>query len=159
MKHRFAIFIIGISCLLSACASKTANQPNDAAKAHYGWGLDFARQGDFYQAILDFRMAIRNAPTWAEPYYQLGIAYANERNLDEAISAWEQAIFLNPNKIDAHYNLARAYAVQNERASSIASLQKAIALDKRVIEAAKTESHFDKIRSSPEFQQLLSGFE
>ena len=55
----------------------------------------------------------------------------------------------------AHYNLACAYSLKDEKNLSIESLQKAISLDRRAIEGAKTNSCFDNIRESPEFQYNL----
>ena len=68
----------------------------------------------------------------------------------------KRAIAIDPNHAQAHYNLARAYALKNEKTLSIESLQKAITLDRRAIEASKTNSEFDNIRESSEFQQLIN---
>ena len=76
-----------------------------------------------------------------------------------AIDSYKKAIAIKPNNARAHYNLARAYSLKGEKTLSIESLQKAISLDWIVIEAAKTESDFDNIRESPEFQQLVNSVE
>ena len=89
-------------------------------------------------------------------HYNRGNAYYKQRKYDEAIASYQKAITINPNDADAHYNLARVYALNNEKALSIESLQKAITLDRRAIEASKTNSEFDNIRESSEFQQLIN---
>ena len=47
------------------------------------------------------------------------------------------------------------YSLKNETTQAIGSLQKAFVLDKSVIEESKTESAFDNIRESLEFQHVI----
>ena len=105
-------------------------------------------------------MAIRVSPNWAEPYFHLGIAYGNQEKLDYAIAAWKAATHINPDFAKAHYNLARAYALKNQKDLAIQALQKTVALlDRKAIQAAKTDRAFEKIRESPEFQNLINTVE
>ena len=61
----------------------------------------------------------------------------------------------NPNYAQAHYHLAHIYSLKNEKEQAIEWLQKAIFLDISWIGASKTDSDFDNIRRSSEFQQLI----
>jgi len=85
----------------------------------------------------------------------LGVVYFAQGKLDEAIAEFKTAISLDPNYANAHYDLARAYSLKNEANLAIESLQKAIELDKEYIKKAETESRFDNIRKSLEFQKLI----
>ena len=89
-------------------------------------------------------------------HYNRGNAYYRQGKYKQAIASYQKAISINPDDADAHYNLARVYVLNNEKALSIESLQKAITLDRRAIEASKTNSEFDNIRESSEFQQLIN---
>ena len=80
----------------------------------------------------------------------------NQGRTEEAIVAYKKAIELNPDFAQVHENLACVYSRKNEKALAIEWFQKAIALDKSLIEESKTESAFDNIRQSPEFQQLIN---
>lgn len=95
----------------------------------------------------------------AKAHFNLGGTYYRQGKRDAAIAEWQKAIDINPNLARAHYNLACAYSLKNEKILSIKSLRKVIALDKSTIEAAKTDSDFENIRESPEFQQLINSVE
>ena len=136
-----------------------------AAKSHYNWGLTYAKQGNFEQAVTEFRLAIHYEPRWALPYFNLGATYANWDKLDQAIVAWEHATHLDPDFAKAHYYLALVYCVKAEKVSqqsfpvsyiakSIASLREAIRLDKALFSAAETEPAFEAIRNTPEYQAM-----
>ncbi len=163
-KLRFGglLLIIGLMLCLTACGPKAipysqstdAPEPNDVAVAHYNWGMAYANDGNFGQAIMELSLAIENEPGWVMPFFTLGVVYGNLGELDKAIQAWERATQLDIDFAKAHYNLAVAYSHQAEKGLSIAALREAIRVDKAALSAAKTEPAFDNIRNSPEFQEL-----
>jgi len=85
----------------------------------------------------------------------MGLAYHKQRKYDKAIDGYEMAVSIDSELAYAHYNLACAYSLKNEKTLAIKTLQKAITLNQKYIEMSKTDSDFDNIRSSPEFQQLI----
>ena len=129
-------------------------EPNAVAVAHYNWGMAYANDGNFGQAIMELSLAIENEPGWVMPFFTLGVVYGNLGELDKAIQAWERATQLDADFAKAHYNLAVAYSHKAEKGLSIAALREAIRVDKAALSAAKTEPAFDNIRNSPEFQEL-----
>ena len=141
-------------------------EPNEAARTHFEWGLEYAKAGNLPQALTEFKLAIKHEPRWAIPHYNLGSVYGNRGLLDKAISSWERATQLDTDFAKAHYNLAVAYAVKSENTlgsdgkriyiqRSIVSLQEAIRVDKSTLTAAKMEEAFDRIRDIPEFKILM----
>jgi tetratricopeptide (TPR) repeat protein len=152
---------------LTACGPKAipysqstdAPEPNDVAVAHYNWGMAYAKEGNFGQAIMELSLAIQNEPGWVMPFFTLGVVYGNLGELDKAIQVWERATHLDADFAKAHYNLAVAYSHKAEKGLSIAALREAIRVDKAALSAAKTETAFDNIRNSPEFQELEKGTE
>ena len=159
--------ITGLMLCLTACGPKAipysqstdAPEPNDVAVAHYNWGMTYANDGDFGQAIMELSLAIEHEPGWVMPFFTLGVVYGNLGELDKAIQAWERATQLDADFAKAHYNLAVAYSHKAEKGLSIAALREAIRVDKAALSAAKTEPAFDNIRNSPEFQELQKGTE
>ena len=147
---------------LAACGPKPipysqstdAPQPSEVAVAHYNWGMTYADQGDIGQAITELTLAIQNEPGWVMPFFTLGVIYGNQGELDRAIQAWERATQLDADFAKAHYNLAVAYSHKEEKTLSIASLREAVRVDEAALAAAKTEPAFDRIRNTPEFQEL-----
>ncbi len=156
------ILIIGLMLCFTACGPKAipysqstdAPEPNDVAVAHYNWGMAYANDGNFGQAIMELSLAIENEPGWVMPFFTLGVVYGNLGELDKAIQVWERATQLDADFARAHYNLAVAYSHKAEKGLSIAALREAIRVDKAALSAAKTEPAFNNIRNSPEFQEL-----
>ncbi len=161
------LLIIGLMLCLTACGTKAipysqntdALEPNAVAVAHYNWGMAYANDGNFGQAIMELSLAIKNEPGWVMPFFTLGVVYGNLGELDKAIQAWERATQLDADFAKAHYNLAVAYSHKAEKGLSIAALREAIRVDTAAFSAAKTEPAFDNIRNSPEFQELEKGTE
>lgn len=156
------LLVIGLILCLTACGPKPipysqeigVPEPSEVAVAHYNWGMAYADQGNFGQAIMELTLAIQNEPGWVMPFFTLGVIYGNQGKLDMAIQAWERATQLDADFAKAHYNLAVAYSHKAEKTLSIASLREAIRVDEAALAAAKTEPAFDLIRNTPEFQAL-----
>ena len=156
------ILITGLMLCFTACGPKAipysqstdVPEPNAVAVAHYNWGMAYANDGNFGQAIMELSLAIENEPGWVMPFFTLGVVYGNLGELDKAIQVWERATQLDVDFAKAHYNLAVAYSHKAEKGLSIAALREAIRVDKAALSAAKTEPAFNNIRNSPEFQEL-----
>ena len=158
------LIIAGLMVSLAGCGPKAipysessdASEPNAVARAHYNWGMAYAKDGDFAQAITELGLAIENEPGWVLPFFTLGVVYGNLGELDRAIQSWERATQLDAGFAKAHYNLAVAYCQKAEKTLSIAALREAIRLDSGARTSAETESAFDKIRNTQEFRDLLT---
>ncbi len=70
---------------------------------------------DSARATLEFRNAVRAAPSDAEPYYQLGLAYLGSRDLNGAFNAFTNAKQLNPHHAGAQIKLAELTAASGNR--------------------------------------------
>ncbi|MDE0556399.1 MAG: tetratricopeptide repeat protein [Candidatus Poribacteria bacterium] len=159
------LFGIGMILSLTACGPKpipyshsaAGAEPSEVAVAHYNWGMAYAEQGNFAQAITELTLAIRSEPGWVMPFFTLGVIYGNQGELDRAIQAWERATQLDADFAKAHYNLAVAYSHKAEKTLSIAALREAIRVDESALAAAKTEPAFDLIRNTSEYQELERG--
>ena len=152
--------------------SKNSNtsEPSEAARAHYQWGLDYAKIGKLERAVTEFKIAIQIEPRWAIPYYNLGSVYGNMGELNQAIHAWERATQLDKDFAKAHYNLAVTYAVKADDVhlfptkstfieKTLVHLREAIRTDITAKDAAKMEAAFDNIRELPEYKSLIQSTE
>ena len=162
-KWNVLLLITGLMFYLTGCAPKVipysqsteTPEPSEVAIAHYNWGMESAKNGNFDQAIMELHLAIQNEPGWVMPLFTLGVVYGNQGDLDKAIQVWERATQLDADFAKAHYNLAVAYLHKEEKTRSITSLQKAIEIDKEAIASAKADPAFDSIRNTSEFQDIL----
>lgn len=164
-KWNALLLMTGLMLYLTGCAPKVipysqsteAPEPSEVAIAHYNWGMESAKNGNFDQAIMELHLAIQNEPGWVMPLFTLGVVYGNQGDLDKAIQVWERATQLDADFAKAHYNLAVAYLHKEEKTRSITSLQKAIEIDKEALSAAKVDPAFDNLRNTPEYQELEQG--
>jgi len=161
-RSRILLLIVAVMLCVTGCSVKRipytrnadAPEPSGAAIAHYNWGIQAAQDGNFGQAITELQLAIHNEPGWVMPFFTLGVIYGNLGDLNRAIQLWERATQLDDDFAKAHYNLAAAYSHMAEKAHAIKSLQEAMRIDKAALTTAKTDPAFDKIRNTPEFQEL-----
>ncbi len=172
------IILLCAALLLVGCGLKSipysqnnnSLEPDEAARAHYNWGLEYAKKGDLNQAVTELQIAIQNEPRWAIPYYNLGAVYGNMGEIDEAILAWERATQLDEDFSKAHYNLAVVYALKADDQQlynaksifirkSLEHLQEAIRVDKEAHISATMDAAFDNIRELPEFKTIIKSAE
>jgi len=126
---------------------------------HEAWNLRghslSERLGRNEEAIASYDKAIEIKPDYHEAWINRGDALFKLEQYEAAIASYDKAIEIKPDLHQAHYNKACCYALQDNRESAIASLQRAIELDKSYREMAKTDTDFDGIRDSEQFQALI----
>lgn len=71
----------------------------------------FFKEGNYDEAIVQYRKAIEFDPKACEARTALGMAYARKNEFDRALPPLSEAIRVNPYHIDAH--VAAAYVLQN----------------------------------------------
>ncbi|MEB3339731.1 tetratricopeptide repeat-containing serine protease family protein [Okeania sp.] len=87
-----------------------------SSEALYFKGITYLDQGDAWEAITNFNLALQKEPNSPEIYFNLGIARSSLLNHNELITRgpnpikdYTKAIELNPGYADAYYNRAIAY--------------------------------------------------
>jgi protein O-mannosyl-transferase len=108
--------------------------------AYYNLGCYARDEGQYAQAILDFKKALSaeadNAP-WANharAYNNLGFAYLHEGQIASAVTNFERALFLEPQYPEAYFNLGRAFQANNQPDVAVDCFQRALALNPEVAE-------------------------
>src|SRR5262245_33910864 len=71
-------------------------QGQTAAEKQYLLGVSLGQRGQYAEAVVAFREALRLKPGWAEAHLNLGLALQRERQLDEAIAEMRAAIQIKP---------------------------------------------------------------
>ena len=62
---------------------------------------------------------------------------------------------LEPGQPGAHYGLASAAATLGQAEAAVGALRQATSLNPRYAEAARTDDHFESLRSNPGFQSVV----
>lgn len=96
-------------------------------------------------------------PDYSYGYFNKAIMLKGRQQWDDAITCFNRVIELKPDDTWSYYGIATIYADTDRVTESLNYLQKAIALDPDgVKQAARTQSHFDKMRGNPQFQALVN---
>lgn len=85
----------------------------------------------------------------------LGWCYKRTHRLAQAIDALERALRKHPDEAILHYNLACYWSLAGQLSRAIQALHMALTLDPDYFDQALSESDFDPIRQSAEFQKLI----
>jgi tetratricopeptide (TPR) repeat protein len=91
-------------------------------------------------------------------YNNRGVAFAYSEDHRSALADYAQAMKLDPSNDAPVYYTACAYGLQKNAEQACTWLRKAIAMSDEYIGKAQTDSDFDAIRNSPEFQALMQEF-
>ena len=104
-KLKTALFTISLALLLGACTK----DPEKAKIKYLAEGQKYMKQGQYGDAIVEFRNAIRLDPRFVDAYYQLAQADLAQRNWQGAYVSLEKAIELDPGRLDARLDRGRLY--------------------------------------------------
>jgi tetratricopeptide (TPR) repeat protein len=105
----------------------------DAPATDYFRVIDTAaelmKNGQFEQAIGEWKKAMELNPSEALPYNNLGVALAETGKVDDAIAYYRKALELSPRYPEALNNLGEALAGKGKQDEAISYFEKALALD------------------------------
>jgi tetratricopeptide (TPR) repeat protein len=132
-------------------------------KALSGKGIALAMRGngvnqkDVRQGISLIRQALELAPDYVPSFYDLALALKIDKQYDESITWFQKVIDNEPDNTWSYYGIATIYGDQGNAEKAVLYLKKAAAIDKEnVKEAARSQSHFDRIRSARAFQDFMN---
>lgn len=132
-------------------------------KALSGKGIALAMRGngvnqkDVRQGISLIRQALELAPDYVPSFYDLALALKTDKQYDESITWFQKVIDNEPDNTWSYYGIATIYGDQGNAEKAVLYLKKAAAIDKEnVKEAARSQSHFDRIRSTRAFQDFMN---
>ncbi len=125
---------------------------------YLGWyskGAALVDLGKLEDAISCLNKAIEINPKRAASWYMKGIASSRMSKFDDALTCFNKVLEINPDSSNAYYNIACIKSLQNNKDEAIEFLKVAIKLDPQSLVWMRTDSDFDNIRGSKEFQNLL----
>ena len=110
----------------------------------------------YSDAEIIFRRQLKLNPNNDSVYNHLGSALARQGKMKEAIKMTLKAVEINPKSSDAQINLSSMFASNGDLESSIKHFLLAYQLIGYRILPFSYDPAFDKVRSSPEFQEIIS---
>jgi tetratricopeptide (TPR) repeat protein len=152
----YTLFNLGRFEEAIASWSKALEIQPDLHQARNNQGIALDELGRHEEALACYDENLKFKPDFYEAWYNRGVALGNLRRFEEAIASFDEALKLKPDYADAFYNKACCYALQDNVEQAIENLQKAINLSSdEYREYAKTDSDFDSLQNSEQFQALL----
>lgn len=145
-----------------AAYDKAIQADKNNYQALSGKGIALAMRGnnsgsksDVAAGIAAIQKALAIWPNYVPAFYDLALAYKINGQYDDAIVYFEKVLASDPNNTWSYYGIATIYGDKGDVEHAVAYLKKAAALDKEnVLEAARTQAHFDSIRRDPAFRAL-----
>jgi tetratricopeptide (TPR) repeat protein len=133
-------------------------------KALSGKGIALAMRGnennntqDITSGITLIKNALQKNPNYVAAFYDLALALKINKNYDESICWFQKVIQKEPDNTWSYYGIATIYGDKGQAKEAVTYLKKAISFDSiNVKQAARTQSHFDSIRSDPDFKSLVN---
>ncbi|WP_418580459.1 tetratricopeptide repeat protein [Megasphaera sp.] len=111
---------------------------------------------DVEQGIALIEQALQLAPKDMASFYNMALAYKIDGQYDKAITYFKNVIAADPGNTWSYYGIATIYGDLGKADQALPYLKQAIDLGgESVKEAARTQSHFDKIRDNKQFQSVV----
>jgi tetratricopeptide (TPR) repeat protein len=104
-KLKTAVIAISVTLLLGACA----RDPQKAKVKYLAEGQKYMKKGQYGDASVEFRNALRLDPRFVDAYYQLAQADLAQRDWQGAYVTLAKAIELDPGRMDARLDRGRLY--------------------------------------------------
>jgi tetratricopeptide (TPR) repeat protein len=104
-KLKTVVIAISVTLLLGACA----RDPQKAKAKYLAEGQKYMKKGQYGDASVEFRNALRLDPRFVDAYYQLAQADLAQRDWQGAYASLAKAIELDPGRMDARLDRGRLY--------------------------------------------------
>lgn len=146
-----------------ALYDKAIDADSNNYKAYSGKGITMAMRGnetgnksDVSSGIAYIQKALSLYPDYVPTFYDLALACKINGQYEIAIQYFQKVIDVEPDNTWSYYGIATIYGDKGQAKEAVSYLKKAIALDPQPVkEAARTQSHFDRIRNNADFQALI----
>ncbi len=110
--------LVAVVCLsglyLSSCDKDTNSSSVNSTYSSdvveiFNQGIEYAKKGDYENAIKEYNRALEINPKYAEAYYNRGDAYDDMGDKERAIADYNRALEINPKLSWAYFGKGLAY--------------------------------------------------
>ena len=134
---------------------KLFGQETDAVD-YYDEGIDLLNAGKYHEALVSFRLALRDSPSDAAVLQQIAITYTRIGMGDEAIRTYRKALAADPEALGAHYGLAFLLLHAGQRDDAAEHLRAFLAVPPQGTDAQRHIDHarrtLSEIEAGGEFE-------
>jgi tetratricopeptide (TPR) repeat protein len=113
-KLQAVLITISVALLLGGCA----RDPQKAKAKYLAQGQKYMKKGQYGDASVEFRNALRLDPRFVDAYYQLAQADLAQRDWRGAYASLEKAIELDPGRLDARLDRGRLFLAARQFAKA-----------------------------------------
>lgn len=113
------------------------NKSPGKMRPHLNLGFLYARQGFLFEAINEYKLAMRIDPYSASVHNNLGNVYGKLGRMAEALNEYHAALRLKPEFVEAHFNLGNSYAALGKSDEAKNEYREALRLNPDFIEARR----------------------
>ena len=136
-------------------ANEIINQFPESYKAYNIRGIAKAYNGDFDEGMKDIDKALDLNSEFGYARFNKALNYELYGEYDNALTWYDKALEVE-DYVWSYYGKASIYGRRGDVENTIKYLKIAISMDSSVKYEAKTESDFDNVRDSKEFQDLIN---
>ena len=120
---------------------------------HYNEGNKNFKEGQYKEAINNYKKALHHNKTFKEATINLSTAYMKNSNFEEALKTLEKGMVLDSKNPHIHYNYACYYSLTGQPATSLEKLKTAIQFGFNNFKQIEIDPDLEKLRQSPEFKR------
>jgi tetratricopeptide (TPR) repeat protein len=81
--------------------------PEEEKTRHYERGMEYFKQNQFKEAVIEFKNVVQADPKYGPGHYQMALAYLNLGSVRDAFSELQKTVDVSPDNIDARLKLAQ----------------------------------------------------
>ena len=100
MQKRFFLYLFVLSVVGIVVWQVSTLEKKMDAEDYLALGIEKGSMGSHYEAIEQFKNALKEDPDFVAAYLALGNAYGNAKNYKDAINAYKEGIQINPRHKD-----------------------------------------------------------
>ena len=129
MRKWFFIFLFVLSVVGTVVWQVSTLGEKMDAEDYLVLGIEKGNMGSHYEAIEQFKNALKENPDFVAAYLALGNAYGNAKNYKDAINAYKEGIQINPRHKDVpqmEMNIAWVSHINDDDKTAIIFTKKAI---------------------------------
>ena len=122
---------------------------------HYNEGNTFLNKGDWKEAVVNYKMALRHDSALNAVYINMSNAYLKGQQYEEAKKTLDTLQVKTPKNPHLHYNLACYYSLTHQETASLKALQLSIRLGYKNRDDVQSDPDLANLRQTSEFQQWV----